>query len=199
MRRFASAAAILVLALGSGAAMAGGVAGGTADPLDPWFFEFDENGNGTINVNGTGFVPNPGAPMPDPTDPAGGKLVLTYMLPGIVVNGDIRIWEDDSRTQIGDIIRFTDAAGNLGGATADRMIFYSDLGDNDWADTGLPSFIEPNDGGGVVENGFEGGYRDFFWAPGGPNDNVYHGISDVPAPGALALLGISGLALRRRR
>jgi hypothetical protein len=60
----------------------------------------------------------------------------------IVVNGDVCVTEANSLF-CSDGLRFTDAQGRLNGVTADRMIFYSDLGfgEGSLADsTGATSF-----------------------------------------------------------
>jgi hypothetical protein len=176
---------------------------------DPFTLNFDENGNGLIDLrDGNGFQVLEGVLAPDPTQ-AGNPLVLTYDLPTSpfpVVNGDVRIWEDVNQTILSDVLRFTDANGNLTGQTADRMIFYSDVEvgepNLDSADTGFPAVLHPNDAGGILEMGPEGN-NGFQWAPGGPLDNIFNGISDVPEPSALALLGLGVAAvwlkaLRRR-
>ena len=109
---------------------------------DAFVVTFDENGHGFININGTGFVPLNGALAPDPSH-SGIAMALTYFLPaaaGLVGNGDVAI--SNAVEGLGDVIRFTDAAGNLTGGTANRMIYYSDivLGDagDDLADTPIP-------------------------------------------------------------
>jgi phospholipase C len=173
---------------------------------DPFTFNFDENGNGMIDFRDfMGFRTNNGALEADPTQP-GNPLVLTYHLPTVMVNGDVRVWENSAATILSDVLRFTDAAGNLTGQTADRMIYYSDLpeqnesGPDDLADTGFPAVLRPNDGGGIFETGPEGNNR-FQWAPGGTVDNVFNGISDAPEPGTtgLILLGAATLVWARRR
>ena len=165
-------------------------------------FDFDENGAGSVDLrNGAGFISLQGQLMPDPTQ-AGDPMVLTYLLPDLVVNGDVRIGDNASQTILSDVLRFTDANGDLTGRTADRMIFYSADGPGgpDLADTGLPSTLFPEDDGfGPVESA----NGSFTWAPGGPTDDVFNGVSEVPEPGTLALLGLGGGALlcaaRRRR
>lgn len=168
---------------------------------------FDENANGSwspgslVNSTGPGLNLDVGQMLPDPTQ-AGNPLVLTYMLPLVpgdtVFSGDIRIWDDPNHTVLSDVITFTDAAGNIDGTqVADRMIIYS--GDNlgSLADTGIPAVLLPNDGGGIVENP----NGSFEWAPAGPNNNVYIGLSDVPEPGTLLLLaaGLPALMIFRKR
>jgi hypothetical protein len=188
--------------------LSSGILDARATPLagsgDPFTFFFDENGNGRIDFrDGTGTNANNGALAPDPTQ-AGNPLVLTYFLPGPIVNGDVRIWENANFTILSDVMRFTDASGNLTGQTADRMIFYSDRESGepfpDLADTGIPSFLLPIDSGGIAEFGPEG-TNSFQWAPGGPWDNIYNGISDVPEPGALSFLALGAAAwlVARRR
>jgi hypothetical protein len=167
---------------------------------DPFIFNFDENGNGSYSTDGVHFTPSPGVVMPDPSP--GHNNVLTYMLPSLVESGDVRIWEDAAKTILSDVIRFTDAAGDLNGAVnADRMIYYSDPGDSDLADEPgfFPTNLTPRDGGGIVEVGAEGG-NGFTYAPGGafPANNVYNGISDTPEPMSLVLLGTTMALLSRR-
>jgi hypothetical protein len=168
-----------------------------AVPASARLLTFDENGNGTWEdpdpVSWNGFM------APDNTGGVAGS-VLFYMVPfAPVPGGDVRIWEDASMTVLSDVLRFTDANGNHEITDwADRFIFYSDVGDADLADTGLPVNLQTvfYDGGGVVETGVEGGYRDFLYAA------VYHGISDVPEPGSLAVVGVgvaSAFVLRRSR
>jgi len=159
---------------------------------DPFTFGFDENGHGLLDLrNGNGVQPLTGMLLPDPTQP-GNPLALTYLLPGPMFNGDVRIWDDASHTVLSDVLCFTDANGNLTGQTANRMIFYSQAPGPDKADTGFPATLFPNDGGGVVEaaNGT------FLWDPGGPTDNIFNGVSEVPEPGVLALLGLGAGAWR---
>jgi hypothetical protein len=163
---------------------------------------FDENGNGAISQNGGPLTPLQGTLQPDPSD--GGALELTYFLPEHVINGDVAIFEPQT-SNLSDGLRFTDAAGNLQGATADRMIYLSDREPNepntDLADTPNPTnFGQFGFNGTLQEVGPEGN-NGFDWFPGG---NSYHGISDVPEPGSVILLatGMLGMALygwRRHR
>jgi hypothetical protein len=182
---------------------------GLAGSGDPFVLYFDENGNGSVGLSTDGGItfgplsPLTGALLPDPTQ--GGKPALTYILPELVNYGDVRVWEPGSTSQIlSDLMRFTDAAGNLDpalGQKADRMIYYSDVipgesDDNALADTGFPATLVPNDSGGIQEVGSEGA-NGFDWFPGG---NVYHGISDVPEPATIiiwSLLGGLGIAIGR--
>jgi len=166
------------------------------DPTDgsSFTFNFDENGNGQISVDGGGFTNLTGTLMPDPTQ--GGLPVLTYLLPRIVIGGDVRIWDDFVGGQLSDILRFTDAAGTPYTFSADRMIFYSGLpGPNEpvaLADTGIPETLYVNEFGGTVET--DGA---FSWVPAGPAGHTYNGISDVPEPSALALLCLAASMLLR--
>ena len=57
-----------------------------------------------------------------------GAANLTYLLPSPVLTGDVRIWEDFLGGTISDVLRFTNANGDVGGGlNGDRMIVYSDL------------------------------------------------------------------------
>ena len=200
IRLMLAMATALVLAFGSGHAQAGGGLAGSGDPFTAFF---DENGNGTYDPrDGTGLKTLQvlgGA----------GTALLTYLLPSPVITGDVRIWEDDARTILSDVLRFTNANGDVdGGLNGDRMIVYSDVepGETgDKADVGIPTQLFPRDGGGIVEVGPEGN-NGVVYSPGGPFDNIYHFTSDavVPEPSSiimlsLGVLGAAGYGWRRRR
>lgn len=178
--------------------------------------KFDENGNGSINWNFAGYVPLQGELAPDPAN--GGALALRYLLPELVVAGDVRLWENyspfyptDPPGKISDVLRFTNDAGILetteGVQTtyATEMFYYSDIGDNDLADTGIPANLVPNDLGGIWECNLGGtpeSYEPFRWSPGGAN--IYLGVSDVPEAASIIIwFGLSSLFVmrvwRRRR
>jgi hypothetical protein len=71
-------------------------------------------------------------------------------------------------TTISDVMRFTDAAGDLTGSTADRMYFYSgDSGGGELADSGLPNSFLVTQGESVNENAI----GSFTWSPA-PNTYV---------------------------
>ena len=175
---------------------------------------FDENGNGSwVPASVPGWPPpagtlNPGfgSMQADPTQ-AGNPLRLTYMLPvgqigsggqpiGPVLSGDVVVWEDYVGGTISDVLRFTNPNGVLdGNYDATEMIYYSDVGDADLADTGFPtSFYYEND---IIEQGIEG-FNGIDWEPGGPANNIYIGISDVPEPTSLGLMTLGGLLGLRR-
>jgi hypothetical protein len=195
-RKIAFLAAALVLTTIVSPVQAGPVSPGqsTTSNLDPFIFNFDENGNGIISIDGGPFIPNRGSLQADPSN--GGKLALTYFLPASQVpveEGDVLIYE--SPGVLSDVIRFTDADGNLSFGTGDRMIFYSDLDEADLAlaDTGFPSNLDLTSIS-VNETGPEGANGFTYGTP-----NVYNGASDVPVPepGSLIVLtsGLLGLAL----
>src|SRR3954447_21030329 len=118
-----------------------------------------------------------------------GSPLLPILLPSPVVTGDVRIWEDFLGGTIGDVLRFTNAAGDLGGGlNGDRLIVYSELPEPgetaDLADVGIPTNLTPRDGGGVVEIGTEG-TNGVTYLPGGTFDNIYHFTSDGIIPGII--------------
>ncbi len=163
-----------------------------------FIFNFDENGNGSISINGGAFTPLPGVLADDPSQ-AGVQLVLTYFLPAAatpVGNGTVQVLEPTGG--LTDAIRFTDANGALTGGTADRMIFYSDNaeGVDALADTGFPANLTSGaQGGPVTEVGTEG-HNTFQFVASGPN--IYNGVSDAPEPGTLFLLGMGLISLLAR-
>jgi hypothetical protein len=178
---------------------------GNSSSSDPPFLFFDENGNGFFQFSFFA-TPVPGVLAPDPSG-SGLPMALTYFLAvtGLspVNNGDVLI--SNAAEGPGDVIRFTDAAGNLTGRTADRMIYYSDIipGDveTDLADTPFPPI---NLGSGTTafatEDGAERNGNGFFYFAlnNNPGIGIYVGNSDAPAPvpepASLILLG-SGLVV----
>ena len=156
-------------------------------------FSFDENGNGCIlNSDHICTTPVDGFLAPDPTGAVAGD-VLIYLLPETVITGDVGIGEFGTGL-LSDVLTFTNANGDVSGAfDGDRMIFYSELGGSDLADTGFPDREF-----GIFT--FEDANGNFTYNVG----NVYHGISPegVPEPVTLSIFG-AGLAgaaaLRRRR
>jgi hypothetical protein len=203
MRRFI-VLVLMVVAVSMWAAKARASSFGPGDG-DPFTINFDENGNGTIDLGG-GAVPNPGALLPDPSQ-VGNPLALTYFLGagGPVVAGDLRVWEDFIGGTLGDVVRFTDATGSLTSLAADRLIFYSLAGGGDLADTGLPGNVGAGNFADIVENG-SGAFQ---FVAAGPN--VYNGVSDgslapasVPAPasawaGLVLLTALAGWRITRVR
>ncbi len=161
-------------------------------------FSIDENGNG-IDYLDIMAVPPFTAPLPftvapDPSGGITGSGVLIYSLPTLVTAGDVGLVAP-GQSAISDLIRFYNAPG----ANHSVIIFYSDIDgpDRDLADVGIPS--APN-AVLINETGPEGNNR-ATWDPsstGGPgffngvlpvfSRYSYTIISDVPEPGAAALL-----------
>ena len=159
-----------------------------------FIFNFDENANGLMDLNGGGWAGHGGITAVDPTTGTR-TLMYTVNAAGLVANGDVRIYDDVIGVggHISDVLRFTDSNGDIAGQTADRMFFYSGDTDGDLADKGIPAVLFPNDGGGILEvNGA------FTWIPNGAGFNVYNGISDVPEPASFSLVILGGLVGLRR-
>jgi hypothetical protein len=166
---------------------------------------FDENGNGSISINGGAFTQVIGTLTANPScSSLPGGLCLTYILGGQLVNiGEGAISDSSTAFVLGDGLRFTDANGSLaapgtvGTTTADRMIYFSDVeqvSDGALANTGFPTnfssqFVYATEVGPEGSNGFT--YS--------PSPNVYNGISDIPEPDMVVLLGSGALALALAR
>jgi hypothetical protein len=180
----AGALAVAILALMAGPAKADPIGGG-----DIFVLNFDENGNGTVSVNGGPTVTLNGALLPDPTN--GGIPALTFLLPEPVGAGDVAIRESAGGA-IGDLLRFTNNQ---------TMIFYSLVGGGALADTGFPANANLSFVGATEDaNG------NFQFLAGGGGNNVYNGISNegaVPEPTSLAIWSVVALGLgvgyRRRK
>jgi len=192
--------------------------GGVGQAFASFILKFDENGNASINNNGTGFVPLTGTLAPDPSAP--GNMGLTYMLPSLVNNGDVSVFDANPTTApvLSDLMRFTNANGDIAirtvngavNTTADRMIFYSVKDDGSTTSDGLADLpfttLPGNANGSVNEIQSEPttGLVNFDWLPNGTGGNEYIGISDTPEPATLTLFGIGiagivGYGWRRRK
>ena len=204
---------VAALPMGVGAQTAPAPGLSALNPTGPFLVRFDENGNGTISVNGEPATPLTGVLAPDPATPAGvgQQLALTFMLPEPVVAGDVSFSEVPGGPA-SDWLRFTDAAGHLNGATGTgtRMLFYSDFETGETggslADGGFPANLGTGNFLAQMEVGPEGN-NGFDYRPGGvpaPQNNEYIGISDaVPEPETYALmlagLGALGFAAGKRK
>jgi hypothetical protein len=198
IRLILAMSSVLLVGFGPTPARAGGGLAGSGDPFTAFF---DENGNGS-------YDPRDGTGMHQLLTVAGAANLI-YILPSPVITGDVRVWEDFVGGTLSDVLRFTNANGDLdGGLNGNLLIVYSDLpepGDtHDKADVGIPSQLTPRDGGGLLEIGPEGN-NGVIYSPGGPFDNIYNFRSDVvPEPSAIIMLSLgvlvaTGYAWRRHR
>jgi hypothetical protein len=160
-----------------------------AAPLhaDSFVMNFDENGNGTISINGGSFQTFNGSLITDPTSGLGLVLAWQFAPLGITFDeGDGLIL--DANGVASDELRFTNSAGGLtGGFVGNIMIFYSsDTSGGLLADTGLagnPSFIDAT----------EDATGHFTYSPA---PNTYNGFSGVvPEPKMTMPLGLALLSM----
>jgi|HubBroStandDraft_6_1064221.scaffolds.fasta_scaffold326045_1 hypothetical protein len=171
---------------------------GTGTGDDPFVVSFNENGKAEISVNGGPVMTLTGTLMRDPTGGPGGAPVLTYLLPEAVITGDA-IFREPGVASASDVLRFTDAAGRIGGGVSGagvRMIFYSDLETGEvtpaMADTGFPTNLGTGNRLTTAELGTEQS-NGWTYTPGG---NIYNGVSDFvpePATWVMMLMGFAGL------
>jgi hypothetical protein len=149
---------------------------------------FDENGNGTLNGQ-----PLPWNVGPGPFGTNQGPDTLYYSFPFNVAEGQYNILEPGT-SDISDVLRFVNV--NQGGLDNSRVYVYSDIGDSDKADVGLPGDwstsivtlqeVGPEDNNGVTFTATSNTPG----APGFTGFANYQFISDVPEPSTLVLLGI---------
>ena len=176
-------------------------------------FTVDENGHGTMLVDGTTSFPLTFALTADP-GPGGLSSVLTYTLPGglTVIPGDVLLLDADVDNAFLDVLRFNQTVGAVG--IPGTLAFYSDNlgGADDLADTASPPSSLYTNVVRIPEVGPEGN-NGAFYAPTANQPGfitgfaaTYHFISDAPSvPEAstwammLAGFGAIGVALRRRR
>src|SRR6516164_5282983 len=98
--------ALTLLMFSAGSLWADSIIGSPIQPStkgDPFILLFDENGNGSISINGGGFVPDPGLIG---IDPLSGLTALYYPLPETVVAGDVGVSEPNMPSLLTDGLRF---------------------------------------------------------------------------------------------
>jgi hypothetical protein len=178
---------------------------------DPFEFRLlDEDGHGQIKFKGGDWVNFNGKLMDDPTKGIKGKKVLTWILPnkGIpVYTGDLLVLEPKSPTTDSDLVRFTNAKGDLNGlAVGDRFLLYSDIPEKGEpmlaADIGIPStttetvrreigdeganhFVYDPQKGDIGGPGVGDGRNDYLFV----SDGVF---SPSPEPASIILIAIGG-------
>ena len=171
---------------------------------------FDEYGHssGNFGILATNFGLDPLA-VPYLNTPSN---TLYYVLPFRVATGDLWLSsQSEPGNQLSDLVRFEDQ----GPGNGSRIYFYSDIDDADKApaDVGLPVLALANSNR-VDEVLLSSGFNNYgaTWTviggsghPGDPGAGLtiqYIIISDIPEPGAGALVAMGGLAvaaLSRRR
>jgi hypothetical protein len=143
MKRFARPSTLfcsvlaLLLIVGSGPTLRAGPIINIGIPV---LIIVDENGNGTIQFDGTPALPLPSALAPDP-GPGGLSSALTYDLgnPPSLTAGDVFLTD---LLGTSDVIRFNPSG--TGGNLSASLVFYSLAGGSELADTGFPSAFYPN-------------------------------------------------------
>jgi hypothetical protein len=155
---------------------------------DAFVFNFDENGNGTISINGGPFQTFNGSLITDPTSGLGSVLAWQFEALGqTFTTGDGRILDPSGAPS--DELRFTNSQGGLDGAfNGNIMILYSaDKSGGLLADTGLP-------GNPPFIDAIEDATGHFTYSP---SPNVYNGFSGaaVPEPAMIVPLTLGLLTL----
>lgn len=151
----------------------------------------------TLDENGHGYADGTRLDYGVDTPPVGNWATLYYVLPFTrVVEGDVGVLEPPYyyETDLSDVLRFINVNYQP------RVYVYSDVGDMDLADTGIPALWTSPENAPVYVNevGYEG-YNYANYTPAGQTDVTYHFISDVPEPATLMLLGLGGLAFRKHQ
>jgi hypothetical protein len=169
---------------------------------------FDENGNGTVD-NGTTLkfgvdIPQIGLDQ---------YATLYYELPGMVVTGDLWLYEQNNSSQVSDVLRFVNNYSPNSGYHG-RVYVYSDTEagevSRELADTGIPyDTLQP--AWGTLEQGTEEGWSGYMgYTPQDTSSGLqpgymygetvtYNFTSDIPEPATICLLSFGALSLIRRK
>jgi hypothetical protein len=170
---------------------------------------FDENGNGSWQSAVGGGTLDHGMGIPIGAGTSDQYDTLYYELPGIVVVGDLVLYEPTTG-QVSDVLRFVNSYNPTTGPKG-RVYVYSDMeaGETnpELADTRIPyDFLSLSVR--TDEQGTENGWNGIVYTPNNVTDMpgymtgygvTYTFTSDVPEPATIGILGLGALSLLRKR